>query len=198
MTACVSSDVVFAQFDEWYAEARACETLAYANAMNLATVNSDGKPSSRMVLLKGRDDDGFMFYTNLHSRKSRQIKNNPYVALCFYWDALGKQVRIEGMAEPTSDAASDAYFATRPRESQLGAWASLQSEMLETRQNLKDAFARVSEEYAGKDVPRPPHWGGWHVTPSLIEFWQEGAHRLHKRVVYSLTSEGWSKTLLNP
>lgn len=194
----VSTQALFDRFDNWYAEARAHNSIPYANAMSLATVSAEGKPSVRIVLLKARDDKGFVFYTNKNSRKSQQIRANDHVALCFYWGETGKQIRIEGTAVPTTDAESDAYFETRPRESQLGAWASHQSEAIESRQVLKDRFAEITKQYEGQDVPRPPHWGGWRVLPEYIEFWEEGAHRLHKRYAYSHAGDGWTEEILCP
>jgi pyridoxamine 5'-phosphate oxidase len=194
-----TSDLLFSRFEAWYAEARACKTIAYANAMTLATVNSKGQPSARVVLLKGVDAGGFVFYTNLNSQKSREIKENQQVALCFYWGETGKQVRIEGKASATSAEESDAYFATRPRESQLGAWASQQSQPLDSAATLKKRFDDTTLRFAGENVPRPPHWGGWRVIPHRIEFWEEGAFRLHKRTAYTQQADGsWRSEILNP
>lgn len=198
MPSAVTIDELFARFDSWHEEARLCKTIPYANAMTLSTVNAQGAPSSRIVLLKGRDAQGFTFFTNMNSRKAQEIRGNQAVALCFYWGELGKQVRVEGRAEPASEAESDAYFATRPRESQLGAWASLQSTPMDSHADLKNRFAEVTKHYQGQDVPRPPHWGGWRVIPTRIEFWEEGAHRLHKRNVYSRTAQGWTQEILYP
>jgi pyridoxamine 5'-phosphate oxidase len=196
--ATTNTHTVFSRFDKWFAEAQACASIPYPNAMNLATVNYHKAPSSRIVLLKARDDEGFVFYTNLASRKSEEIKINQGVALCFYWGELSKQIRIEGLAEPTTDAESDAYFATRPRESQLGAWASLQSTAMQHPDDLKTRFAEIAQQYEGKNVPRPPHWGGWRVIPSRIEFWQEALHRLHRRDVYKRVLDGWEHEVLYP
>lgn len=188
----------FDRFREWFEEAKASVSTPYPNAMCLSTATSSGAPSSRIVLLKGMDDTGFTFFTNMNSRKSQQIRETQTVALNFFWVELGKQIRIEGQAELVGEQENDAYFATRPRESQLGAWASQQSSAMTERQELKDRFAAVSKEYEGKDVPRPPHWGGWLVVPSRFEFWEEGAHRLHKRTAYIRTMEGWFTETLYP
>lgn len=188
----------FDRFRDWFAEAQAQVTTPYPNAMCLSTVTAAHTPASRIVLLKGMDEEGFVFYTNLDSRKSAEIKANTQVALNFFWMELGKQIRIEGRAQPTTAAESDAYFATRPRESQLGAWASLQSTPMASRQDIKDRFAEITARYEGVDVPRPPHWGGWRVVPDYIEFWEEGAHRLHKRHAYRRQANGWRVEILYP
>src|SRR5262249_50398351 len=153
-----------------------------------------GKPSARIVLLKAFDERGFVFYTNLESRKSREIKANPFAALCFYWMPLDLQVRIEGKIEQVSDAEADAYFATRPRESQIGAWSSLQSRPLDSRDSLVKAVAENTKRFEGKPVPCPPHWSGWRVVPEKIEFWQQGTARLHEREVFMRDGDGWNIT----
>lgn len=187
-----------ARFRDWFSEAQEKVKTPYPNAMCLSTATPNGAPSSRIVLLKGLDDAGFVFYTNMNSRKSEEIRANQTVALNFFWMELGKQIRIEGQAENTSDAESDAYFATRARESQLGAWASMQSSPMAAPDDLKNRFAETTAKYEGKDVPRPAHWGGWRVIPYRIEFWEEGAHRLHIRHVYTRTADGWVMEVLYP
>ncbi|WP_242186809.1 pyridoxamine 5'-phosphate oxidase [Sphingomonas sp. CARO-RG-8B-R24-01] len=193
----MSSDP-FPLFDAWYAEARASE-INDSNAMALSTADAAGRPSSRMVLLKGHGRDGFVFYTNRESRKARAIAENPYVALLFHWKSLRRQVRIEGALSEVSDAESDAYFATRGRDSQLGAWASEQSRPLDTRDTFEAAFTAMTERFAGGDVPRPPHWGGYRVVPDRLEFWQDRAHRLHERRLFLPDGNGqWTEGLLYP
>lgn len=187
-----------AQFSTWFDEAKACKAIADASAMSLATVGADGQPSLRMVLLKGYDERGFVFYTNMESRKSKELAVNPKAALCFHWAPIHKQLRIEGVAERVDDAEADAYFATRPRESQLGAWASNQSESLASHDALLQSFKQVETQYAGKDIPRPPHWSGWRIAPQKIEFWQQGDFRLHKRILYTHACGAWARTILNP
>jgi pyridoxamine 5'-phosphate oxidase len=164
---------------------------ADASAVSLATTTPDGRPSVRMVLLKGVDLRGFVFYTNRMSRKGRELEANLLAALCAYWPALGVQVRVEGRVERVTDAESDAYFATRPRESQLGAWASPQSRPLASRDSLVAAFEEATRRYQGGPVPRPPHWGGYRVRPDRIEFWRSGEFRLHHREVFEKEGDGW-------
>ena len=168
-------------------------------ATSLATADTMGVPSLRMVLLKGWDERGFIFYTNRDSRKAAELDSNPSAALCWYWPVIGEQVRVEGTVERVSDADSDAYFASRPRESQLGAWASRQSRPLEAYDLLQQRFADLTEMYEGKTVPRPRWWGGYRVIPSRIEFWKAGLHRLHHREAYVRADDGgWRVELLNP
>ena len=189
----------FILFDEWFAEAQASE-LNDPNAMALATVNRGGRPSSRMVLLKGHGTDvgGFVFYTNLESRKSGELVTNPNVALLFHWKSLRRQIRIEGAVTAVHDATADAYFATRSRNSQLGAWASEQSRPLADRATFEARFAEIEGRFEGQDVPRPPHWSGWLVTPAAIEFWQDREFRLHERWLYERNAEGWTYGMLYP
>lgn len=190
-------DDPFALFDTWFAEARASEPND-PNAMALATVDAQARPSARMVLLKGHGPDGFVFYTNREGRKAADLAANPQAALLFHWKSLRRQVRIEGAVTLASDAESDAYFASRSRDSRLGAWASDQSRPLDARETFEERFAAMEARFEGGDVPRPPHWGGYRVTPSMIEFWQDRAHRLHERRLFTRTPEGWTKGLLYP
>ena len=170
-------------FASWMAEAEAGEPND-ANAMALATVGADGMPSQRMVLLKGYDEDGFVFYTNYQSRKGGQLLGQPKAALLFHWKSLRRQIRVEGPVETVSDEEADAYFASRPKRSQIGAWASRQSRTLAGRFELEKRVARFGAKYAIGAVPRPPHWSGFRVLPLRIEFWKDGAFRLHDRLVY--------------
>jgi len=189
----------FALFHEWLAQAKKTEP-ADPDAMAVATVDGDGLPNMRMILLKGAGDRGFVFYTNCESAKGLELAANPKAALLFYWKSLGRQVRIRGPIEPVSDAEADAYFATRHRESRIGAWASNQSRPLADRAVLEDAVARYTEKFAGGEVPRPPHWHGYRVRPVEMEFWRHGDYRLHDRIVFRRPApEGpWTKTRLNP
>ena len=166
--------------------------------MSLSTVGADGQPSARMVLLKGVDQRGFVFYTNFESRKGRELLANPRAALCFHWQPLELQVRIEGSAERIPDEEADAYFATRPRVSQLGAWASHQSATLSSDEELDARVREIEERFAGHEVPRPPHWSGFRVMPVSIEFWRHRAFRLHERRLFERVDGEWRMRLLYP
>ncbi|MGE0260118.1 MAG: pyridoxamine 5'-phosphate oxidase [Alphaproteobacteria bacterium] len=170
-----------------------------AETMMLATATPDGAPSVRAVLLKGADANGFVFYTNLESRKAAELDANPRAALCFHWKSLSRQLRIEGRVEPAGAAEADAYFATRARDSQIGAWASAQSRPLESRAELEARFIEFRDRYAGEaSVPRPANWAGYRVRPDRIEFWQERPFRLHDRVVFAREGDTWRKGRLYP
>lgn len=187
----------FALFDDWYAQARASE-INDSNAMALATADAQGQPSLRMVLLKGHGPTGFVFYTNYEGRKAADLLANPSAALLFHWKSLRRQVRIEGPVEKVSDAEGDAYFATRSRDSQLGAWASDQSRPLDNRAAFEKRFADMEARFKGRDVPRPPHWSGFRVVPQRIEFWQDREHRLHERRLFVRNGDSWDEGLLYP
>ena len=187
----------FALFDEWLAEARASE-VNDPEAMALATAGTNGRPSVRMVLLKGHGPEGFVFYTNEQSAKAEQIAANPQAALLFHWKKLRRQVRVEGRVERVSGPEADAYFASRARDSQLGAWASDQSRPLDNRTTFEARFEEMKSRFEGQDVPRPPHWGGYRVVPERIEFWSDRPHRLHERRLFTQTGTGWTEGLLYP
>jgi len=187
----------FALFDEWFAEARASEPND-PEAMALATAGAAGNPSVRMVLLKGHGPDGFVFYTNQRSRKGEELAANPRAALLFHWKSLRRQVRIEGAVTIVACEETDAYFASRSRDSQLGAWASHQSWTLPDRAEFERRYEEMRARFEGEDVPRPPHWGGFRVIPENIEFWTDRPHRLHERRLFSRGAHGWTESLLYP
>jgi len=188
-----------ARFIEWLDAAKADPAVLEPTAMTLATVDAEGKPGARTVLLKQVDEQGFVFYTNSRSRKGQHLAANARAALTFFWASLGRQVLIEGSVAPVTDSEADAYFASRPRISQIGAWASQQSEPLESREVFESRLADIEHRYEGADVPRPPHWTGYRVTPEMIEFWEARDGRLHHRERYFRGAEGhWQWTLLNP
>jgi pyridoxamine 5'-phosphate oxidase len=191
------ADDPIALFDSWLAEARAGEPND-PNAMALATADAAGRPAVRMVLLKGHGPDGFVFYTNQQSRKAEDIAANPQAALLFHWKSLRRQVRVEGAIAAVSDAEADAYFASRGRDSRLGAWASDQSRPLDARATFEARFEAMKARFDGDDVPRPPHWSGYRVVPQRIEFWQDRAHRLHERRLFTRHGDGWDEGLLYP
>jgi pyridoxamine 5'-phosphate oxidase len=176
----------------------AAESCTEPEAMTLSTVDESGRPSGRYVLLKKFDERGFVFYTNLGSRKARALAANPYAALCFYWAPLGKQIRIEGPVESVPDEDADAYFATRPRPFQIGAWASRQSSELPSRDALDERVAAVEKKFEGRPVSRPPYWSGYRVLPERIEIWTRDPARLHERVLFERRGGVWSRTMLFP
>jgi pyridoxamine 5'-phosphate oxidase len=191
----------FSLFETWFAEAKASEPND-PNAMALATADSSGRPAVRMVLLKGHGPDGFVFYTNRGSRKAEDLAANAQAALLFHWKSLRRQIRIEGAVSLVTEAESDAYFASRSRDSQLGAWASEQSRPLAARSIFEARYEAMRFRFEGNDVPRPPHWGGYRVVPDRIEFWHDRAHRLHERRLFTRTDAddgpGWAEGLLYP
>jgi pyridoxamine 5'-phosphate oxidase len=183
-------------FRRWLDEAWKGEPNAHA--MTLATTTPDGRPSARAVLLKGLDQRGFVFYTNLESRKSKELFANPHAALCFLWKSLDRQVRIEGVVEMVGDEEADAYFASRPRDSQIGAWASDQSQPLASRAELERRVDEFLRRFGEGEVPRPPYWSGFRVVPQRVEFWQEQPSRLHDRILFIREGDGWRRERLFP
>ena len=188
----------FAQFAVWFAEAAETDLLE-PNAMTLATADENGRPSARLVLLKDFDEQGFVFYTNYESRKGRELAVNPWAALTFWWGNLQRQVRIEGWVERVSAEESDVYYNSRPLGSQIGAWASQQSQVIEDRAELEDRLAALEARFAVEEIVRPPFWGGYRVVPTAVEFWQGGVNRLHDRFLYSRQADGsWLIERLSP
>jgi pyridoxamine 5'-phosphate oxidase len=187
------------QFDIWFKDAEAHE-LNDPNAMTVATADANGRPSARILLLKGQDAKGFVFYTNMNSRKGGELQVNPFVSLCFHWKSLRRQVRIEGPIEQVSDDEADSYFNSRARGSRIGAWASQQSQPLADRETLMNAVAELEEKFAGAPIPRPPHWTGQRLRPLQIEFWEDGEFRLHDRFVFQrpTVDDAWSMQRLSP
>jgi pyridoxamine 5'-phosphate oxidase len=187
----------FSLFAEWLGEAEASE-INDPNAMALATVDSDGMPNLRMVLLKGYDQDGFVFFTNFESAKGKELLAHPKAALCLHWKSLRRQIRVRGTVAEVSGAEADAYFGSRPRGARIGAWASQQSRPLESRFALEKAVASYTAKFGVGEVPRPEYWSGFRITPVAIEFWRSGTFRLHDRIVFTRTGDGWAKTRLYP
>ena len=186
-----------AQFKAWFDDAIAAN-LPLPEAMTLATATPDGKPSARMVLLKQVDEDGFVFFTNYQSAKAEELDTNPYAALVFYWPRLDRQVRVEGSVIRTSAQESRDYFKTRPRESQIGAWASAQSEVITSREALEQRAQELEEQYRDREIDCPEYWGGYRLTPERIEFWKSRIGRLHDRILYERGSDGWTISRLAP
>lgn len=191
------SDPIFL-FAEWFGQAKAALGEELASAMCLGTATSQAAPSTRMVLLKHFDEKGFCFYTNFGSRKAHELLENPQASVCFYWPGLKRQVRIEGRVEKVSDKEADDYYHSRHPQSRIGAWASKQSQILESREVLVKAAEDKAKELEGKEIPRPPFWHGFRIVPRAIEFWQEGDYRLHQRRLFSVTNKGWEEQLLYP
>ena len=194
-----AADNPFGLFSEWFAEAQASEPND-PNAMALATVDDDGLPNVRMVLMKGYDTDGFVFYSHLASQKGRELTASPKAALLFHWKSLRRQVRIRGTVSRVSDAEADAYFASRPKQAKIGAWASQQSQPLESRFAFEQAIAKVAAKHLIGEVPRPPGWSGWRITPLRIEFWHDRPFRLHDRIEFRRDTPdmAWTKTRMYP
>jgi len=186
------------RFATWFAEAEAHPGIGLHESMMLSTVGPDGRPSSRIVLLKDHGEDGFTFFTNLGSRKARELHASPVAALLFWWEVMDRQVGIEGPVTPVTDAEADEYFASRPRISQIGAYASRQSDRLADRELLEARVSRFEAEFDGRDVPRPEFWSGFRLAPTRFEFWTRGDARLHHREIYDRAGDGWSRGLLHP
>ena len=185
-------------FHAWYAEAAQAESYDHT-AFALATADASGRPSVRMLLLKGADENGFAFYTNFNSRKAAEMKANPQASICFHWKTLRRQIRIGGPVTPLSDAEADAYVARRDHGSQVGAWASEQSSPMASAAELRERLAELQAQYPeGSEVPRPPHWSGWRLEPSEVEFWLHGDDRLHERLLYRKSDDSWERSLLHP
>ncbi|MEO7446369.1 MAG: pyridoxamine 5'-phosphate oxidase [Ferruginibacter sp.] len=193
-----ANDNPFLQFEIWWQHA-AASAIEELNAMSLATAGTDGKPSARIVLLKGYDEDGFIFYTNYESHKGRELAENPFAAMILFWKELERQVRVEGRVVKIPSADSDEYFASRPKGSQLGALVSPQSQVIKNRDVLVNKLEEVTGKYEGEtSIPRPPHWGGYRIIPSMIEFWQGRRNRLHDRIQYLRKGESWEHHRLAP
>jgi pyridoxamine 5'-phosphate oxidase len=192
----VSKDPVL-QFEKWFKEAIDAK-VNEPNAMTIATATKDGKPSARIVLLRNFNENGFVFYTNYTSRKGDEILENPHAALLFFWPELERQVRIEGILQKQTPEESDIYFQSRPRESKIGAWASEQSKIISSRKLLDSEYEKISKKYPDKNIPRPPHWGGYVLKPVSIEFWQGRHNRLHDRVLYTLKKNNWKIERIAP
>ena len=187
----------FELFTTWLEQARTSEP-SNPDAAAFASADADGRPSVRMVLIRRHGPEGFTFFTNLDSAKGRELAANPYGSFAMHWKSLGKQVRADGRVEIVPDAEADSYFATRDRESQIGAWASLQSQPLANRETFEQRFAEAKARFEGQDVPRPPRWSGFRLVPDRIEFWSERPHRLHERRLFTRAGEGWTEGLLYP
>jgi len=184
-------------FNKWFAKAKETE-INDPNALALATSDKNNQPTVRMVLLKDYDQQGFVFYTNFNSRKGTDLKNNKKASMCFHWKSIRRQIRIIGTVEKVSDNEADKYFSSRPYKNKISAWASSQSEVLQKREDLLIKFNEFKKKYPSNDVPRPPHWSGWKLAPSEIEFWNDGEGRVHERLNYKFFSGKWFKELLNP
>ncbi len=196
----VDYKIPFDMFSEWFKKANAKSEIIEPTAMCLSTVDENNHPSSRMILLKKFDERGFCFFTNLTSRKGRELAHNPNVSLCLYWGILGYQIRIEGKIEKVTNKEADDYFITRRRGSQIGAWASKQSHVMPNDEEFQARISQITEDFANQDVPRPPFWSGFRVVPEKIEFWQEGEFRIHRRDLFCKTADGkaWQLTRLYP